>query len=299
MPFEPFSVQCLTCGSRLRVTEPSLVGTIAACPRCNSMVQIDPPTQQVAVGASDVDSQAITEDSIPAMADSAGDSASESLRGFSGSDSIDEGTAVGGDAGPVPPGWQSERTARSRQIALIVAVSVSGLLAAAMLFVWFVSNWSGTPATAELESSPAQLVDPSGETVPSSEAADAVSGLDVDEDPTPGDARLATEGENVDVGAIQPTIVGVANDVPGGDQDTPGVGPDTSVPRSPQPTSVPADLLQSPTARLPGSKDVEGLGDGSTGMMELPPGLGQYNIFLAPDGPVDLRPTLDAPTDAG
>ena len=57
--------------NRTRTSDPSLIGTIASCPKCNSMVQIDRPTDQVAVGRSGVDSQAITEEAIDSDDDSA------------------------------------------------------------------------------------------------------------------------------------------------------------------------------------------------------------------------------------
>ncbi|MBB3207681.1 hypothetical protein FHS27_003506 [Rhodopirellula rubra] len=39
----PFSVRCVSCHCRLKVTDEALVGTIVACPRCGSMVQIAEP----------------------------------------------------------------------------------------------------------------------------------------------------------------------------------------------------------------------------------------------------------------
>ncbi|MFG0287854.1 MAG: hypothetical protein ACF8CQ_06765, partial [Rhodopirellula sp. JB044] len=41
----PFSVRCVSCHGRLKVTDESLVGAIVACPRCGSMVQIAEPEQ--------------------------------------------------------------------------------------------------------------------------------------------------------------------------------------------------------------------------------------------------------------
>lgn len=37
---QPFSIQCVTCKSKLMVSKPSLLGQILVCPKCNSMVQI-------------------------------------------------------------------------------------------------------------------------------------------------------------------------------------------------------------------------------------------------------------------
>ena len=66
LSFKPFAVQCLTCASQLRVSDPAVVGTIAACPKCGSMVEINRPDSQVEIGRSGVDSQAITEEAITA-----------------------------------------------------------------------------------------------------------------------------------------------------------------------------------------------------------------------------------------
>ncbi|MCM2374785.1 hypothetical protein [Aporhodopirellula aestuarii] len=91
----PFSVRCVSCHGRLRVTDQALVGTIVACPRCGSMVQIaepepsepkqsppgpppatspadappstartSPPQPQMVVGSENVDSQEITQSDV-------------------------------------------------------------------------------------------------------------------------------------------------------------------------------------------------------------------------------------------
>ncbi|MDB4749975.1 hypothetical protein OAF83_03630, partial [Rubripirellula sp.] len=89
MPFKPFAVQCLTCASQLRVSDPAIVGTIAACPKCGSMVEINRPDGQVEIGRSGVDSQAITEDAITADGRLTGGAVSQvSDEGFAGADSV-------------------------------------------------------------------------------------------------------------------------------------------------------------------------------------------------------------------
>ena len=42
---QPFSINCVTCKSKLTVSKPALLGQILACPKCSSMVQIpaEPP----------------------------------------------------------------------------------------------------------------------------------------------------------------------------------------------------------------------------------------------------------------
>ena len=63
---EPFTVQCSTCQSRIRVRQASLIGQLANCPKCNAMIMITAP-QQIEVsnpGGFPVDSTAITKDGI-------------------------------------------------------------------------------------------------------------------------------------------------------------------------------------------------------------------------------------------
>jgi hypothetical protein len=169
--FQPFVVNCLTCGSALRVTDPGIVGTIASCPKCESMVPIDLPSivakntpPQVAVGQSSIDSEAITEDAIAPegfAADQLGhsdDVADSSVpkppSPFLGQVPPQDEAA---DAIPTSQVWQSQRTTRSRQIALIATLSMTGLLAAVAVFGWFVSSWqdrsdSGSVAAASIDS---------------------------------------------------------------------------------------------------------------------------------------------------
>lgn len=44
---ELFKIRCTTCQAKLRVQDPAAVGEIVACPKCNSMVLIDPPVDWV------------------------------------------------------------------------------------------------------------------------------------------------------------------------------------------------------------------------------------------------------------
>ncbi len=235
-------MQCLTCGSRLRVTDPAIVDTIAACPKCNSMVQIHrPPTVQhptnqqpasqlggqIAVGQSDVDSQAITEDGI--AYDEEGSLASEEMPvGFSGSEDLDADESA---ASAVLPQWQSERTQRSRQIAMVVALSLSGLLTAVAVFSWFVRSWRQTSAST------------TAETVSSIAQQPSVA------------APILTEGssDNATDSATSPPVVSRS----GGDQPTHDSAetPPLSDPKSDEPIvaqPIPQDLLpQSPIAEPP------------------------------------------------
>ena len=152
MPFEPFAISCSTCGAHLRVTNPALVGTIANCPKCGSLVQIagspdgdagPPEVAGMTVGADPVDSEAITRDTVEPP------------------ETINSPTPGGGFAAPPeepgtasrvppsaietssPPAWQSARTERTRHIAMVVAIATCGLIVTSALFGWFVHSWNG------------------------------------------------------------------------------------------------------------------------------------------------------------
>ncbi|WP_230270412.1 hypothetical protein [Rhodopirellula halodulae] len=75
--FQPFAVQCVSCQSKLKVTNPQLIGNIVNCPKCSSFVQIEAPAEQghastsppvapappsqVSLGDDSFDSEALTE----------------------------------------------------------------------------------------------------------------------------------------------------------------------------------------------------------------------------------------------
>ena len=44
---EPFAIQCATCKARLKVRDYAAIGQILACPKCGSMVQVQPPADWV------------------------------------------------------------------------------------------------------------------------------------------------------------------------------------------------------------------------------------------------------------
>ncbi|NND98982.1 MAG: hypothetical protein HKN47_16830, partial [Pirellulaceae bacterium] len=229
------------------------------------MLEITPPPtmQQVAVGSSQVDSEAITEDAIDAEASEAVAS-DVTPSGFTSDGSIADPVASS-DAlgGPMPPSWQSERTQRSRQIGLVVALTAAGLLGSVLLFGWFVKNWRDGRAAVSQDDTTA---------VGSPEVIDAASQEPADPDPdespdTVADSPGASELAPTDVvdpardeTAISPDVTpstDTATEVTSADPapDTP-----TDVEMNP-PTSVPADLIpSSPLDMLP-----PGMADSSSG----------------------------------
>lgn len=110
-----FAVRCVSCHGRLRVTDEALIGTIVACPRCGSMVQIEvpdpasapppapaatlppaapsrgsatvaPPRPPLVVGSDPVDSQEITRGDLLADDEIAAASGNSANGGFAPAD---------------------------------------------------------------------------------------------------------------------------------------------------------------------------------------------------------------------
>lgn len=259
------------------------------------MVQIQrPPTEQpptnqqpasqlggqVAVGQSDVDSQAITEDGI-AQDEEGSLATAEMPEGFSGSEDLDADESA---VSAVPPQWQSDRTRRSRQIALVVALSFSGLLTAVAIFSWFVRSWQTSAATTAETVAPT-VEPPSVEAPTSTNATDAATAAPVDSTPS-GDPS------NGDPASGEP-----ASDT----EEIPPPDATTDEPANPEP--IPQDLLStSPIPQDPTSQQPPADPDPATNnpddergtMQELPPELAIYAPLLLQESPT-VEATLKAP----
>lgn len=262
--FEPYAVQCLTCGSQLRVTDPSLIDTIATCPKCGSMVQIEPPASpgQVAVGQPNVDSEAITEDAIAFDEEVSGDTAPSAP--FEG----EAGPSDHPEAAPAtsPLQWQSERTQRSRQIALVVAVSISGLLVAVAVFSWFVQSWQSDQPGEQVAQTQPVTPDPVDEPDDELEQLEPVESVDPEVESVPESPPMAPDAD-------APSETPVVPEVPA------AIQPDIPVDMLPK---SPFDEPEEPAADEPK-------------MQELPAGLEAFTEFLLQEGIPEREPDLIAP----
>ncbi|MCS7471125.1 hypothetical protein NZK35_31090 [Stieleria sp. ICT_E10.1] len=205
MDFQPFSVTCVTCSSRLRVSRPELVGSIVSCPKCQSMVQLAPPKTDpagaapIAVGTHLVDSDALTEDSI-SQADGPDSEAppvlpaggfaepppvvsSDPTRSQPSPDTAASAEPTASQPVAPPPDWHSQKNARSRRIAMLVAVVLASVVSASVLFAVIRRSRSGSAQTqtpdaavaeaeaeVEAEASPPQ---PTPDPAPSADDTDA------------------------------------------------------------------------------------------------------------------------------
>lgn len=149
MDFQPYTVTCLTCESRLRVARADLVDAIVQCPKCQSMVQLarpepsDDPAHAIALGNRSVDSNAITEDSItppvapdghaePTVSDRSPPVVSESAD-IPPEQNPPHAPPIS-SAAPPPPDWHSQKTAKSRRVAMSIAVVLASIVSATLLF---------------------------------------------------------------------------------------------------------------------------------------------------------------------
>ena len=317
------------------------------------MVEINRPDNQVEIGRSGVDSQAITEEAIVADSGfssgedgfssgedgfssgedgfSSGEEQSATVEGFAGSDSV---SPESNDAlsGAMHPDWQSAKTQKSRQIALVIALSATGLIAAVMFFGWFVSSWG------QREVQQASSVGP--------QAADAVESSSGDPD-TNQPANSSDTADQEDKGfsptdsgvergqptstipdqadGNEPSASGSADELSAGTQlsDVPNT-PDGAMAKAGGATAtadgvansgtgqpIPGDLLPPAVIEPQSNPDILAANDQTdgvdsitgentedaatvTGMQELPPELAQYTQFLLDDG-AQTKPTLQAP----
>jgi hypothetical protein len=172
LDFQPFSVTCVTCGSRLRVGRQELIGSIVACPKCQAMVQLtrqstDPTGgSPIALGSKPVDSGALTEDSISQPALPTAQTERSPQSGFSepppvfsvDAPSLTPTSDAAPDQGPTPPpNWHSQKTAQSRRIALAVVVALASLVSVALLLSVFLRSRSDVVKTETAVDAPPQI----------------------------------------------------------------------------------------------------------------------------------------------
>ena len=160
------AVTCLTCGSRLRVMDRQLIGSISNCPKCGAMVEIkpdpiqpaasnlaDPPSplpsrdnaHHLAVGDSaGVDSEALTQSSIADPDDLATPPVATGAAFQPGNSALDANLDAPAADLPVDPSavWQSESSRRTSQMALVVMLAIFGLIAATVGFIQFARSFT-------------------------------------------------------------------------------------------------------------------------------------------------------------
>ncbi len=274
-----------------------MIGTIAACPKCQSMVQIDPPPTQVTAGRAVIDSGAITESGIAASSIVTGDvelrdGAPPVAGGFS---NFQDDAVAAPPTQMNPPGWESESSRRSKQIALVAVLSVATLMVAGFGFFSFVRSYAKKSQVAEAKL-PIDALLPIDATLP----------IDA-----PEQAQPATDPNMV----IEPAVIEAA-EIEAAKISDPITRPEPAEQSQPETNApvvesiekepiIPVDLIpKSPFGPDPkprgdqnpmAAKATEKAADpDASRLMDLPPGLAQFTPFLLQDSATEL-PTLQAP----
>lgn len=297
---EPFTIQCSTCQSNIRVRNPKMVGQLANCPKCNSMLMISPP-QQVRVEdprGTGVDSMALTQEGIssdllppeapipetPITDADAASAATDEYRlapepppASSANAPADFAKSWQPDEQPLLPSdqWTSQSSAKTRQFLLIGFLGLTGIILASLLFVVFL-RWH---SSVDSEGPPVAALDPN--------AAIGDSDANPASDPAMGDLPL--DGRNgADTSDDGSAAAGIAEITPGTNPE-PTADPIESTTLPPdQPTVVEFPATGTPDTRPEGSEDAAAPNPAEPSGPELPGGISDF----APVLNWQLQPTL-------
>jgi hypothetical protein len=278
-----------------------LVGTIAVCPACGSMVQIEgpPPNEKndpvskasppsLAIGNAVVDSGAVTEESILAEGVLSG---APPPSGFSGKAPAPHPSSD--DPVTAPPGldWQSEQSQRTRKTGLLIAIITLAIVTVSTLVYGIISR-SGPQAAAvkDLDTDPNASVTPENPPLESEKPTEPEQKPETEQKPEPDPAPP----QDMESRQVPPT-----------EQD-PG---ETTTPAEPATQSVPTDepkidsglppLMPQPVITTPSDPPLDPKAalatetDPTSQMSELPEGLMPFIPFVLNEDP-PTKPSLPA-----
>lgn len=173
---EPFLQVCPTCQSRIRVRNPSMIGQVANCPKCNSMIMIAEPQRILVEGSRGeaADSNTVTKEAIPAFKAPGHQPSDSQPARFNRAGSEPAPT----DEQPIvwqpidkpllaTEEWTSRSTTRSRQILMVVFLGVSGFIIAGGIFYTFI-RWTSSSRQRAETASTAPVAQPGSTTTDSS-----------------------------------------------------------------------------------------------------------------------------------
>ncbi|MDA9776967.1 hypothetical protein N9D38_00900 [Rubripirellula sp.] len=315
LSFQPFAVQCLTCSRHLRVNDPKIVGSIATCPNCQSMVEILPPGENPIPSDENQTSESPTFDSQAITEETLGSEQQRTSLGLApptASGFADNGETSSG-APPVMSGtgvqWESDDARRKKQVGLVVAISALSLLLCLAGFAWFVKSWTSDQPTASVQIDHDQKADKS---ITGDEAVLLSDPSSTSESEATQDAVEVISPDDPDSNLQSSQNQSPGNQSLGnGSTDNSGIEMNQDVtseqPRTPNPSgTVPSDLLPvSPLDETPpipsnlpnpnvANTEDNPASEESAGMQELPPGLAQYTRFLLEEGDIE-ETNLEAP----
>lgn len=136
---ELFTIHCPTCGSRLRVRDRAAIGAILACPRCQSMVEVQPPPGWQP--SEEAPSSAV--EGSPRQTASPGDAASLSDAASPGDTAANRALTSADTSAAAPFAWAAQPERRVQRA--VLAATALLLVALAIATTW--ALWSNRRAT--------------------------------------------------------------------------------------------------------------------------------------------------------
>ena len=264
-----FSISCETCTARLTVRDQNAIGQVLACPRCGSMVMVEPPEGWTApVRQVPPRRPRDPNDSQATLSGEFGDltSASPATSAVGTRQPIQSRSPQGAPQPVLPDGnWESEASRnRRRQVAWIAGAAGASLIAL-IAIVWMISSLTGggTPVaeaapgeenTIAADNESRQAKDPDAKQPGHPDAglpATNETGPDTETD------TRANGGDAGDSGGGADPEVESGAAAEGQDADSSGPGPDSA--ESDSGTPIPLH----PDRSLPDTVDVAGSGDGA------------------------------------
>lgn len=320
---EPFTIQCSTCGSNIRVRNPKLVGQLANCPKCQAMIMIAAPGQVTVEpnrGAV-VDSQAMTKEVVaghdfeapvsgvtddPTQDSELGDEyrLAPATSGAGNQDATTQAEQIAWQPADTPlvpsDQWTSASSTQSRHFLLIGVLGFASVLLAIGGFFAFLNWYQKSPEVANQDTT-------------------SVSGNPLEQQPDPVGAAAGTDDESIDNANANiegdPLDTGDAsgndnpNNSPPASAETESEEPEPATEIPSAPDSDPAlEIDPNSVAHADGSELPDGLADpvppaGGPGTNQDPikqlesfKGLLEYQVQLSPpdEGVIPSEPPVTA-----
>lgn len=273
---EPFSIACTTCQARLRVRDETVIGQILTCPKCGSMVLVEPVAARSPDLTETVEDIAVQAEMRPAPLEHNFESEVDSDWRREPVDTDESDEDVSAELSPPPrpafdevllpnADWTSASTVQWRNRILTGIAAVTGVVLAGLLVIAFsggdepptvvsrpTSETSANGATesqspetrAEEEVTTSDTPEPHTEAVPDSASPDRMPADFASEDstelPADGPAELPVSDANsskaVSIGPQPDAAAATTNEPPG------------LTPQDPPPGATPTDTERSPLA---------------------------------------------------
>ena len=208
----PFSIRCTTCLASLVVRDEQAIGQILACPKCNSMVLVQPQGESATETVAAPDAENHTSPGESSFEDTAavlGVQASDADAHVEADTSTDQTTKPAGDALPTAD-WTSSSTLQLKQYFMTGAAGIAGITVALSGILYFMSGSDADPA-------PRQVTAADRETTPISNVKDPT----IEDIDAPDSTSDDTGSDNHDTGSDSENTSSDDATTPNNDTDPP------------------------------------------------------------------------------